>query len=163
MTDLLNKISSYNLFNYLLPGILFVIFIKHFIGYNLEQENIFIGLFLYYFVGMTISRISSISIEPLLKFLKFVSFRPYKSFLEASKIDVKLEILVESNNIFRVLFTMIFLTILAKIYHATQSFWNLSETTEKYMILAFLCIIYLLSYRKQTDYIKKRIDHNTNK
>ena len=163
MTDLLNKISSYNLFNNLLPGILFVVLIKHFVGYNLEQENIFIGLFLYYSIGMTISRISSILIEPLLKFLKFVSFRNYKLFIEASKRDDKLDILVETNNMFRVLFTMLFLALMTKIYHATENFWNFSITTEKYILLALLCIIYLFSYRKQTSFIKKRIDHNTNK
>jgi hypothetical protein len=163
MTDLFNKISSYNLFNNLLPGILFVVLIKHFVGDNLEQENIFIGLFLYYFIGMTISRISSITIEPLLKFLKFVSFRNYKLFIEASKKDDKLDILLETNNMYRVLFTMIFLTLMAKIYHVTQNFWNFTETTEKYILLALMCFIYLFSYRKQTDFIKKRIDHNTNK
>lgn len=163
MTDLLNKISSYNLFNNLLPGILFVVLIKHFVGYNLEQENIFLGLFLYYFIGMTISRISSILMEPLLKFLKFVSFRNYELFIEASKKDDKLNILVETNNMFRVLFTMLFLALMTKIYQATENFWNFSETTEKYILLALLCIIYLFSYRKQTNFIKKRIDHNTNK
>jgi len=163
MTDLLNKISSYNLFNNLLPGILSVVLIKHFVGYNLEQENIFIGLFLYYFIGMTISRISSILIEPILKFLKFVSFRNYKQFIEASKEDDKLDIFVETNNMFRVLFTMLFLTLVTKIYYATENFWNFSETTEKYILLALLCLIYLFSYGKQTNFIKKRIDHNTKK
>ena len=162
MTDLLNKISSYNLFNNLLPGILFVALIKHFVGYNLEQENIFIGLFLYYFIGMTISRISSILIEPLLKFMKFVSFRTYKLFIEASKKDGKFDTLVETNNMFRVLFSMLFLTFMTKIYYASKNFCNFSETTEKNILLVLLCIIYLFSYRRQTNFIKKRIDHNTN-
>ena len=110
---------------------------------------------------MTISRISSIAIEPLLKFSKIVTFRNYKLFIEASKKDDKLDILVETSNMFRVLFTMIFLTVLTKVYYSTQGFWNLSETTEKYIMLGFLCLIYLLSYRKQTDFIKRRIDYNT--
>ncbi len=161
MTDLLNKISSYNLFNNLMPGILFVILVKYFVGCNLVQENVFIGLFLYYFIGMTISRFSSIAIEPLLKFSKVVKFRYYNLFIEASKIDHKLDILVETSNMFRVLFTMIFLITITKLYYSTRGFLNVSETTEKYSMLGFLCFIYLLSYRKQTDYINRRIDYNT--
>jgi len=144
-----------------MPGILFVILVKNFVGYNLEQENIYIGLFLYYFIGMTISRISSIAIEPILKFSKFVTFSDYKLFIEASKKDEKLDVLIETSNMIRVLFTMIFLTISTKLYFSTQSFWNLSVSAEKYFILCLLCLIYLLAYRKQTDYIKKRIDYHT--
>lgn len=55
MKELLDKISSYNLFNYLLPGILFVCIAKHFTDYNFIQDNDFIGAFLYYFIGEQIN------------------------------------------------------------------------------------------------------------
>ena len=58
--EILEKISSYNIFNYLFPGILFVFIANALIGYNLIQENILIGVFLYYFIGMAISRVGSI-------------------------------------------------------------------------------------------------------
>ena len=70
MTDFLNKLSSYNLFNNLLPGILFVVLLSHFTEYRVSQDTLLLNLFLYYFIGLTISRISSITIEPFLKKIK---------------------------------------------------------------------------------------------
>jgi len=72
MKELIDKISTYNLFNYLLPGILFALFAKHFIGLDLIQSDIGIGIFLYYFLGMCISRIGSLIIEPILRKYKLL-------------------------------------------------------------------------------------------
>ena len=56
MKELLDKLSSYNIFNYLFPGILFCVISKTLIGYNLIMDDIVLGVFLYYFIGLTISR-----------------------------------------------------------------------------------------------------------
>lgn len=67
MKDLLDKLSSYNIFNYLLPGVLFAGMSKSVSGYDLVQENLLVGVFVYYFIGMVISRLGSLLVEPLLK------------------------------------------------------------------------------------------------
>ena len=103
MNELFNKISSYNILNYLLPGVLYVILINYFTEYSISHENVLIGVVLYYFIGLTISRISSLIIEPLLKKWKFVVFRDYRLYLNACKKDSKLDVLVETSNKFRVL------------------------------------------------------------
>lgn len=162
MNDFLNKLSSYNLFNNLLPGVLFVLLLNYFTQYEIKQDNLLLAAFLYYFVGLTISRISSVIFEPLLKKLKFVKFRDYKYFVEASKKDTKLEILVETNNKFRVLFTTVILVLISKLfYYINIRCLNLNINTQQYLLLIFLAIIYLFAYRKQTNYVIKRIDTNT--
>lgn len=161
MSDFLNKLSSYNLFNKLLPGILFVILINHFTQYIILQDNLLLNVFLYYFIGLTISRISSITIEPFLKKIKFVAFRDYRLFVNANKKDSKLDVLVETNNKFRVILTMILLVIIAKVFFSLNyNFLKFSENTQQYLLLIFIAIIYLFAYRKQTNYITKRIDDN---
>lgn len=161
MTDFLNKLSSYNLFNNLLPGILFNILLNHFTEYKITQENLLINLFLYYFIGMTISRISSITIEPFLQKVKFVTFRNYQLFVNASKKDDKLEILVETNNKFRVLLTTVILVIFSKLFYSVNlNCINFSVNTQQYLLLILIAIIYLFAYRKQTNYVIKRIDAN---
>jgi hypothetical protein len=161
MNDFLNKLSSYNLFNNLLPGILFIVLLNHFTEYQISQENLLLNVFLYYFIGLTISRISSITIEPFLQKVKFVTFRNYQLFVNATKKDNKLEILVETNNKFRVLLTTVLLVIFSKIFYSVNINWmNFSENTQQYLLLVFITIIYLFAYRKQTNYIIKRIDAN---
>ena len=74
MKEFLEKISSYNIFNNLLPGILFVVIAKETTSFSFIRENIFEGAFLYYFIGLFISRVGSLWIEPFLKKIKVVKF-----------------------------------------------------------------------------------------
>ena len=67
MKDLLDKLSSYNLFNYLFPGVLFAAFGDRLTSYSLLIDDIMIGFFIYYFIGLVISRLGSLFLEPLLR------------------------------------------------------------------------------------------------
>ena len=103
MKDILSKLSSYNLFNYLFPGIVFVIAAGKLTHYSLIQQDIVIGVFLYYFIGLVVSRFGSLVIEPILRKTSFLRFANYGDFVAASKKDEKLELLSEVNNTYRTL------------------------------------------------------------
>src|SRR5947209_8137066 len=60
MKELLDKLSSYNLFNYLLPGTMFVAGAQRISDHKFKQDSIVVELFLYYFIGLVISRIGSL-------------------------------------------------------------------------------------------------------
>ena len=74
MNDLLAKLSSYNIFNYLLPGALFVFAVHFLYGWQLKTPNLIVEAFGYYFIGMTISRVGSVIVEPVFKWLKIVEY-----------------------------------------------------------------------------------------
>mgnify|MGYP003490907514 CR=1 FL=1 len=65
MEKLLEKLTSYNLFNYLFPGIIFSVLLEKTTSYSIIQDDIIIEAFLAYFIGLLISRISSLIIEPI--------------------------------------------------------------------------------------------------
>src|SRR5579864_3356969 len=50
MNDLLTKLSSYNVFNYLLPGVVFAILASAIVHYPVVQHDVLVGAFLYYFI-----------------------------------------------------------------------------------------------------------------
>ena len=77
MESVLEKLSSYNIFNNLLPGVMFVIFAKQFTNINLVQEDVFIAAFLYYFIGLIISRVGSLVLEPLLIKIGLIKYASY--------------------------------------------------------------------------------------
>jgi hypothetical protein len=160
MNELLNKISSYNLFNYLLPGIVFVVILSKTTQYNISQDDIVIGLFLYYFIGLIISRFGSLVIEPILKKYKFVLFADYKDFVIASKKDEKLEVLSEVDNTYRTLCSMFILILLIKIYEKIANKWLFLKENSILILIILLIIMFLFSYRKQTAYISKRVEAN---
>lgn len=159
--EILAKISSYNIFNYLLPGILFAIICSYGMNLDLIIENNFLGAFVYYFIGMIISRVGSVLIEPFLKKIKFLKFGDYKKFVQASKIDLKIELLSEVNNTYRTFAAMLFILFVLKLYkHYNYCFWHIQHKVSYPILLFLLLILFLYSYRKQTNYINKRIDAN---
>ena len=160
MKELLDKLSSYNLFNYLLPGIIFVVIVSKVTHYDFIQDDIVIGVFLYYFIGLVISRFGSLVIEPLLKRLSFLQFANYKDFVVASKKDDKIELLSEVNNTYRTLCSLFILLLLLKIYEAIESVFPFLQKCNAIILMILLIIMFLFSYRKQTSYITKRVKIN---
>ena len=63
MKELLDKLSSYNLFNYLLPGTIFVALSRRFSTHSFKDDSIVVELFLFYFIGMVIA-VSAFDREP---------------------------------------------------------------------------------------------------
>lgn len=160
MKELLEKLSSYNIFNYLLPGVIFVVVSSKLTSYNFIQQDILVGAFVYYFIGLIISRVGSLFIEPLLKFVKFLKFADYKKFVKASKVDTKIDILSEANNMYRTISSLFLMLLLLKLYESLGNNWTFLNDWKIEILTTFLLLLFLFSYRKQTNYITKRIKAN---
>lgn len=160
MKELLDKISSYNIFNYLFPGIIFVCILKYLTNYNLIQDNDIIGAFLYYFIGMIISRIGSLVVEPVLIKIHFLKFADYKDFIAASNKDEKIELLSEINNTYRTIVAMILLLLSIQLYIYLKTLWHIQKNVSILIMAIFVLVMFIFAYRKQTNYIKKRIAAN---
>lgn len=159
MKEILEKISSYNIFNYLLPGAVFGFWATK--EYELEiPSDILTNAFVYYFLGMVISRIGSLIIAPILSKLKITKFEDYKKFVKASKKDDKIDLLSEVNNMYRTIIALIVVVGFLKFYNWLESKidwlanWNIT------LGIIFLLLLFILSYRKQTKFITKRIKAN---
>jgi len=163
MKELIEKISSYNLFNNLLPGILFAIIAKYTTKYNLIQSDILLGLFLYYFIGLIISRFGSLVFENILLKLKFVNYANYKDFVQTQKEDSKIDSLLESNNMFRTLSAMGFVLLFLKLYEYISIKLKIDDNVTCIFFLILIITLFLFSYRKQTNYIRKRVEIHTKK
>jgi hypothetical protein len=158
MKELLDKISSYNLFNYLLPGIIFAVLAKSTTPYNFIQSDIVIGVFTYYFMGLVISRIGSVILEPIFKKLLAIKFAPYADFISALTKDAKLEIISEANNMYRTFCSLFLLLILLNIYDAVVVQYPLLNAWSSYILVGALFVLFVFAYRKQTQYIVKRVE-----
>lgn len=157
MKELLDKMSSYNLFNYLLPGVVYAVIMEQWSEMTLIQENLLATAFLMYFIGLVISRVGSLIIEPILKTIGFVKFADYADFVKVEKDDKKLEILSESNNMYRTLISLFLTILISKAYLVVAEKTDLQGETNMWVVSVCLFIMFLFSYRKQTIYITKRI------
>lgn len=158
MKELLDKLSSYNIFNYLLPGILFSVLASKMTELELIQKDLVVGVFVYYFVGLIISRFGSLIIEPLLKKIKFLKFADYKDFIQASAKDGKIEVLSEANNMYRTFIATFLLIALTKLYFLLAQKWSFLTDFRDWILVVLIVGMFLFSYRKQTKYITKRIN-----
>ena len=163
MKDLLDKLSSYNIFNYLLPGVVFVAISKSLTIYNFVQQDIVVGVFLYYFIGLVISRIGSIVIEPMLKWIRFVKFSDYRDYVEASGKDKFIEVLSEANNMYRTFLSLFISLSFLKIFEVLSDRYKCLNPISSEIAIVGLLVLFAFSYRKQTAYITKRVDSVKNK
>ena len=157
MKDLLQKISSYNIFNYLLPGVVFVTLLRLLTKYELIIDDFIVGVFFYYFIGLIINRIGSLVIEPIIKKTSLVKFFDYRKFISASRKDEKIDLFSEVNNMYRTFISMFLILLLIIIYEKFSLLLSISHFVMTLIGLILLIILFIFSYKKQSEYINKRI------
>lgn len=159
MKDILEKISSYNLFNYLLPGAIFAVLGQRLEIIALPKADILVLAFLYYFIGMAVSRVGSLIMEPVFKKLKIVTYSPYAEYLKASEKDPKMATMVEVNNTYRTLASAFFSIVIGLVITVVADKLNLTVETREYWLTGGLFVLFVYSFRKQSAFIVSRVRH----
>ena len=164
MEELLKKISQYQLFNFLLSGAVLVTLLSKTTSINLINDDVIAAFFTFYIVGLVISRIGSIIIEPSLKKLGVIKFVAYQEYLDAVKADPKIDTLSQENNTYRTLIAtfLIFIIIFALDKHAA-SFMSGKSNLIIYALSSAILLLFVLAYHKQTSYITKRVKNSKEK
>jgi hypothetical protein len=145
--NILDKLTSYNLFNYLFPGSVFLILLHestNLIGY-LEFD--LTTVILVYFIGLILSRLGSLLIEKMV--LSYKSEKPINTKLLFKKFkgNIKLEIIHEAMNMYRTLASMSFcLAVVTLIdvvfnsgYNRDSIVWIVAEVS---VSVLFICAFY---------------------
>jgi len=158
MEDLLKKISPYQMFNFLMSGAVLVVALSKTTNIDLGTDDVVTTFFLYYFIGLVISRVGSLLVEPTLKFLRVIRFRPYPEYVQAAKLDAKLDTLSQENNTYRTLIAtfLVYLAIYLTDKHAHQAVAGKSSLIFT-VGACVLVILFAFAYHKQTKYITERI------
>lgn len=154
----LDKISSYQIFNYLFPGIIYVNLLERTTSFRIASEDAVYQLFLCYLVGMILSRIGSVVIEPLYKGMCWVIYAAYGNYLSAVERNEKIDILSMENNTYRTLVSVFVCLMIAYGLDKWELFrdFNMSDwSTGVYFFI--LVLIFSKSYAKQTAYVRRRV------
>lgn len=158
MEKLIEKLSTYNILNNILPGVVFCFLCSRLCGLSIVNDGIVENLFVFYFIGMLISRIGSVIVEPICKKLKIVRYAPYKDFVYASKKDEKILVLLEGNNLYRTMIALCILLALMKLFLYLKESVHWFLVASDWIVLFCIFLLFLASYRKQTKYIKERVE-----
>lgn len=174
MDSFISKISPYNIFINLFPGIIFAFFIPLTTAYEIPKTNIINDIFIYYFIGLIINRIGSLVLKNLLKIpikikkqeYKFLHFADYTEYTSAVKEDKTISDLSITNNTYRSLTACFLILIAIRISTYIPTLLKLLINLKPYSIDIFLITLFLIfaiSYRTQTKYISDKISAILNK
>lgn len=174
LKQITSKLSSYNFFNNLLPGIIFSYLFSAFFDMQILSGEWLKDLFVCYFIGIVISRIGSIFIEPMLKRIRIknkktkanhalLNFAQYADYQKALEHSPKLEILLEVSNMYRTLLSMTICLLVSKLYFKiisllVQNGVFVPNDLAIWIVLIFLVIIFVCSFIKQTNYVRNNIE-----
>ncbi len=157
MKEIIDKLSSYNIFNYLVPGVVFAALAEYLTQFKFIHNDIIVAAFIFYFIGMIVSRIGSLVIEPLLKWCSFLRFSDYADYITAAQKDPQIEILSESNNSYRTYCSLFMMLIFLKGYEALAENYSFFKNSSPYLLLVGILVLFLFAYRKQTRYVSERV------
>lgn len=158
---LIDKLSQYNFVTNILPGTVLCLMLKHIVGYDLFVTNEWYQMgIIFYFVGMVNNRFSSLVIELTMKKTKIVKFSNYKEFIAAEKKDSKITVLSMENNVFRSYISVCTISLIASLFKLIADNVNWIDEWKMQFLLVALLLLFMLSYRKQTSYVRERVEAN---
>lgn len=161
---LIDKLSQYNFLTNILPGTVLCIVLKYLVGYELFiSEDWYLMGIVFYFVGMVNNRFSSLVVEPILKCTHFVNSAPYKDFVNAERKDTKVTTLSMENNVFRSYVSVFVLSLLAYGYKYGFNTICPCQMNKELLLIILLLLLFAFSYRKQTKYVRERVETNKTK
>lgn len=162
---LLEKASNYDFLNNIIPGCIFCCVYEKMSGHVVFGNSFVSSLVLVYFAGILISRVGSLLVEPFCKFNfwkigSIVKYAPYKDYIKAETADQQMSLLVARNNMYR---TFVAMSGMLLSYRLAARASNISclAWTHHYkfeLILLSVFVLFVVSYRKQTSYVRKRVE-----
>ncbi len=159
MNDILAKISSYNIFNNLVPGAVLAFLLASFEIHTIDTKSIVTDLLVFYFIGLVISRVGSLVVEPVFKWIGFIKYAEYKDYLAANAKDEKIAVLLEENNQYRTFVSLILILAVVVAGKEAVRYFGISQNWVYAVITTMLFVIFAFSYRKQTSYIRRRVEN----
>lgn len=157
MDKLVSCFSKYHIMETLIPGFIFIVLIDLLI-IDIGEYDFIILTILAYFIGVIISRISSIFTKKFLfKFTKEKGVK-YSDYINATKNDEKIEELSMDKNLYRNLVTVCLLLLLTKFTQNIKIVKYIGLDLFIIIILIFLIVLFSISFIKMNSIIIERVN-----
>lgn len=160
MEKFLESLSSFNIFTNLVPGVVLVFLMRSFTSVDLFQQDILFGLVVYYFIGMLVSRVGSLILEPIFKRFGMIQFADHAAYVRSSKSDTLVQILLETANTFRSMLAVSICFITVVFFDAARLKFGFIDKQLHWIVGLGLSILFAFAWIKQSSYVKKRIEAN---
>lgn len=166
MEQVFGKFNYYDLFGHLLPGVIIGLLLNYIITsttlnitFSFITDSVVINLFIFYFTGLVLNRVSAVIIEPPLIKLNILHKCSYNQIIKAEKEDAKLvqlQAVIISYRTFIAGFSLIIILMLISFMLGILKINN----TEFFILLIFILFlntVFFISYKKQFNGYTKRV------
>lgn len=127
-------------------------------GIRLHSDHIIQEVVLFYFIGLIISRIGSLLIEPFLKRFCKHNYCSYNDYIGGSQEDSKVELLSEVNNTFRTMIALGIVSLVTDIIIRISSQLRFISAYYSIIIAVLFIALFIASYIKQTKMVSQRVE-----
>lgn len=168
MEKLIDKLSTFNIFNYFLPGVVFAFLVSYTTRFDLlVEENWLISLPFFYLCGLVLSSLGS-KLSDWLQWLGVIPRRKpesYKHYLIAKEKDPEIAMLAEVRNMTRTFAMMFFVAAAVKVVDYLFSQISQPQIAPLFLFLLFVTLGALLysSHNKTDKRIEDRKKHALDK
>lgn len=153
-------IENFYLATYIIAGCAVGLGVNLF-GISFFSDEIWINIGQCYFTGMIASRVSSLVIEPLCIRFKIIKREPYEKYMQAESKDTtgKLVSMSKVSGLYCTMTAAALLVLIIGIVQCIQNIDGWRDNKWNLIITFTIFALFLLSYRKQTLYVVKRIKY----
>lgn len=152
-------ISSYNLINYFVPGVVFVYFIENLTTLKITSGDILVDIILYFVLGIAVNRFGSLFLKDYFRVLanKKVIRNDYVDYVNAIKQDSELKLINEMTDLYKTFATILLLLPLIKLFEFTRMKYDFVNEISIPFTLALLLVLSIMAFNAQEYYSSKRI------
>ena len=154
-----DKLDAYNLVANLVPGAALTYALHHSSFPAPPPESVAAFLLAAFVAGVTVNRLGSLILDPLLRSKKLGFLRPknYKSFVTSEREDSKLETLVANAGLYRTFLTagIVYFGLLGFNFAANQL--ALDTQAKLWVLLILAMAVFLFALKKEDNYIHERL------
>ena len=156
--NLVDKISSYNIVTNLIPGVVELESLRATDLPLVSSKDLPTWLVLAYILGLLSSRVGSLIAGPAIRKFLRPKQNSYKDFIDACRIDQKIEILQETNNGYRTFIGCCICYFLITALFYAMEMLGLDNRTKVAIGVAVAMALFTFSYIKQLRFISDRVN-----
>ncbi|WP_066777200.1 hypothetical protein [Sphingomonas sp. CCH5-D11] len=160
MNEVVSKFSSYNIFNYLVPGTVLCLFLHGQQLIYLDRIDIVAKLVVFYVVGMAVSRVGSLILDPLMKRAGLIQRSSYNDYVRATSEDNMVSVLLETSNTYRTMTGACGIGLIAYLLSAVLPEAWLRHGAAGAILIAAATALFAFAYIKQNRSITRRVSAN---
>lgn len=158
MDKIFEALNHYDIVTCLIPGMVFCQLTDWIYGTRLIEGNSITLMIISYVLGIVVGRIGSVIIEPICEDTKIIVKADYERWRKAASQCEEVKTLTTKSTVYRSWIALMLIQIILLFIFPLSAFAADIGRCNLFFGQFIVFVLLILSYRKQIDYVRKRVD-----